>query len=76
VLDEDFAQDVEEGINAHREPMEPAILGLVLDSSPLIAAERAGRTIAEIIRAIRVSVGEVPIAICALTVAEFAHGLK
>lgn len=55
--------------------MEPAILGIVLDSSVLIAAERAGLTAPEAIKRIRASVGEVPIAICSLTVAELANGI-
>ena len=53
--------------------MEPTLLGLVLDSSVLIAAERAKLTTPEAIKNIRSAVGEVPIAICALTVAELAH---
>jgi tRNA(fMet)-specific endonuclease VapC len=55
--------------------MEPAILGLVLDSSILVAAERARVTTTEVIKSICASVGEVPIVICALTVAELAHGI-
>jgi predicted nucleic acid-binding protein len=55
--------------------VEPVTLGLVLDSSVLIAAERARLTTPEAIKNIRSSVGEVPIAICALTVAELAHGI-
>ena len=57
--------------------MEPAILGLVLDSSVLVAAERAKLTTPEVIRNIRASasVGDVPIVISALTVAELAHGI-
>jgi predicted nucleic acid-binding protein len=55
--------------------MEPTLLGLVLDSSVLIAAERARLSTPEAIKSIRSSVGEVPIAICALTVAELAHGI-
>jgi predicted nucleic acid-binding protein len=55
--------------------MEPAVLGLVLDSSVLIAAERAKLTTPEAIKSIRASVGEIPVAICALTIAELAHGI-
>ena len=55
--------------------MASAILGLVLDSSVLVAAERAKRTTPEVIRHIRAAVGDVPIIICALTVAELAHGI-
>src|SRR5687768_10825926 len=57
--------------------MEPAIPGLVLDSSVLVAAERARLTTPEVLRNIRASadVGDVPIIISALTVAELAHGI-
>jgi tRNA(fMet)-specific endonuclease VapC len=55
--------------------MEPAILGLVVDSSVLVGAERAKLTTPEVIKNIRASVGEVPIVISALTVAELAHGI-
>ncbi|HBY60145.1 MAG TPA: hypothetical protein DEH78_10005 [Solibacterales bacterium] len=55
--------------------MEPAILGLVLDSSILVAAERAKLTTPAVIKNIRASAGDVPIVICALTVAELAHGI-
>jgi tRNA(fMet)-specific endonuclease VapC len=55
--------------------MEPAILGLVLDSSVLIAAERAKLTTPDVIKSIRASVREVRIVICALSVAELAHGI-
>jgi predicted nucleic acid-binding protein len=49
--------------------MEPALLGLVLDSSVLVAAERGQLTTPEAIRRIREAVGDIPIVICALTVA-------
>jgi predicted nucleic acid-binding protein len=55
--------------------MEPALLGLVLDSSVLVAAERSRLTTPEAIKKIRGIVGNVPIVICPLTVAELAHGI-
>ena len=55
--------------------MASAILGLVLDSSILVAAERTRRTTPDILQHIRAAVGDVPIIICALTVAELAHGI-
>jgi predicted nucleic acid-binding protein len=55
--------------------MESALLGLVLDSSVLIAAERKKLTTAEAIRKVRQSAGDVTIVICPLTVAELAHGI-
>ena len=55
--------------------MASAVLGLVLDSSVLVAAERAKRTTSDVIQHIRAAGGEGPVIICALTVAELAHGI-
>lgn len=55
--------------------MESLLLGVVLDSSVLVAAERKKLTTPQAIRSIRQVVGDVPIAICALTVAELGHGI-
>jgi predicted nucleic acid-binding protein len=55
--------------------MEPAVLGLVLDSSVLVAAERKKLTTPDVIRKVRESAGDVTIVICSLTVAELAHGI-
>lgn len=55
--------------------MERAILGLVLDSSIIIEAERKRQTVEEFLRSIRQALGEIEISISAITVAELAHGL-
>lgn len=55
--------------------MESALLGVVLDSSILVAAERKKLTTPEVIRSIRQTIGDVPIVIYALTVAELGHGI-
>ena len=57
--------------------MESTIRGLVLDSSVLVAAERAKLTTPEVLRNIRASadIGDAPIVISAMTVAELAHGI-
>ena len=55
--------------------MESTILGLVLDSSVLIAAERRKLTAAHIIEDVAKKVGAVPIILSALTVAEIGHGI-
>jgi tRNA(fMet)-specific endonuclease VapC len=55
--------------------MEPAILGLVLDSSVLIAAERRNRTAAQAVEGVQQTVGEIPIVLSAMTVAEIGHGI-
>lgn len=55
--------------------MEPALLGLVLDSSVLIAAERRNRTAAEAVGSVQQAVGEVPILLSVISVAEIGHGI-
>ncbi len=55
--------------------MEPAILGLALDSSVLIDAERRKQTPAQIIEDVVKTVGAVPIILSSLTVAEIGHGI-
>ena len=55
--------------------MEPAILGIVLDSSVLIAAERRKLTAAQVIEDVVQKVGAVPTILCAMTVAEVGHGI-
>lgn len=55
--------------------MEPALLGLVLDSSVLIAAERQRLTGAVAMKTIQALVGDVPIVLSAVTIAEIGHGI-
>jgi predicted nucleic acid-binding protein len=55
--------------------MEPAVLGIVLDSSVLIAAERRGWTAAQTISHLLISIGEIPLVLSAVTVAELGHGI-
>jgi predicted nucleic acid-binding protein len=55
--------------------MEPAVLGLILDSSIIIEAERKGQTVEQLLKQIKQNFGEVEIAICSVTVAELAHGI-
>ena len=55
--------------------MEPPVLGVVLDSSVLVRAERSQVSTPETIQNVRDLVGDVPIVICWMTVAEIAHGI-
>lgn len=55
--------------------MESAFLGLVLDSSILVTSERKKLTTPEAIKKIRDAIGDVPIVISSLTVAELGHGI-
>ena len=55
--------------------MESALLGLVLDSSILITAERRKLAPDQTIETVRKVVGEIPIVLCPITVAEIGHGI-
>ncbi len=55
--------------------MEPSILGLTIDSSIVIAAERQGQTVEQLLQHVRQPFGEVDVAVCAVTVAELIHGV-
>jgi predicted nucleic acid-binding protein len=55
--------------------MESPILGLILDSSVIIAAERKRQTVEDFLTSIEQSFGEVEIAISAVTLAELVHGV-
>jgi tRNA(fMet)-specific endonuclease VapC len=55
--------------------MESTVLGVVLDSSVLIGAERAKLATPDVIKSIRSAIGDLPIIISALTVAELGHGI-
>jgi predicted nucleic acid-binding protein len=55
--------------------MDATLLGIVLDSGVLIAAERRKFTPAQVVESVQGNVGEVPIVLCALTIAEIGHGV-
>jgi predicted nucleic acid-binding protein len=55
--------------------MASALQGLVLDSSTLITAERRKLRPDQAIEAVQKTVGEVPIVLCPVTVAEIGHGI-
>jgi predicted nucleic acid-binding protein len=55
--------------------MESALLGLVLDSSILITAERRTLRPDQAIETVQKVVGEIPIVLCPVTVAEIGHGI-
>ncbi|MGB9029092.1 MAG: PIN domain-containing protein [Acidobacteriaceae bacterium] len=49
-------------------------MGLILDSSALIAAERRGHTVRQILEQIQASRGEIDIGLSVVTIAELMHG--
>jgi predicted nucleic acid-binding protein len=55
--------------------MEPSVLGVILDSSLAIEAERQQLTAAGFLRQIIQTIGEREAALCSITVAELSHGL-
>ena len=55
--------------------MESPLLGLILDSSVIIAAERKRQTVEALLTLIRQTFGEIEVAISAVTVAELVHGV-
>ena len=55
--------------------MAPTLLGVVLDSSVLIAAERRNLIPALAFEGIRRAVGEIPIVLSVVSVAEIGHGI-
>jgi predicted nucleic acid-binding protein len=54
--------------------VEPASVGIVLDSSVIIAAERSGRTVREILEQVNAARGEVEIGLSVVTIAELTPG--
>ena len=55
--------------------MESPLLGLILDSSIIIAAERKRQTVEQLLTSVGQAFGEVEIAISAITLAELVHGV-
>jgi tRNA(fMet)-specific endonuclease VapC len=49
-------------------------VGIVLDSSVIIAAERRGHTVREILKDIKAVKGEIEISLSVVTIAELVHG--
>ena len=50
-------------------------MGLILDTSVIIAEERRGTSAAELLKGIRASLGSEPIALSAVSVIELEHGV-
>jgi tRNA(fMet)-specific endonuclease VapC len=49
-------------------------VGIVLDSSVIIAAERRGHTVREILEQVKAVQGDIEIAVSVVTIAELVHG--
>jgi tRNA(fMet)-specific endonuclease VapC len=55
--------------------MEAPYLGIILDSSVVIDAERQHLNVAQFMKQIAQKVGDTEVALCSITVAELAHGI-
>jgi predicted nucleic acid-binding protein len=54
--------------------VEPASVGIILDSSIIIAAERRGHTVREILEQVKAAQGEIELGLSVVTIAELVHG--
>ena len=54
--------------------MEPARVGIILDSSVIITAERRGHSVRQILEQVQTSQGEIEIGLSVVTIAELVHG--
>jgi predicted nucleic acid-binding protein len=54
--------------------VEPAGVGIILDSSVIITAERRGHSVRQILEQVQASQGEIEIGLSVVTVAELVHG--
>jgi predicted nucleic acid-binding protein len=55
--------------------MEAASLGVILDSSVVIEAERQHLNVAQFLKLIVQKIGEMEVALCSISVAELVHGI-
>lgn len=55
--------------------MESAVLGVVLDSSIVVTAERKSLSVPRLIEAIQTAYGEIELSLSPITVAELVHGI-
>jgi len=51
-------------------------VGIILDSSVIIAAERRGHTVREILEQVKAVQGEIEIGVSVVTIAESVHGAR
>ena len=56
--------------------MEPTLVGLILDSTVVIAGERRGHTIRQILEQFRTGYGEIDVGRSVVTIVELTHGIQ
>jgi predicted nucleic acid-binding protein len=54
--------------------VEPAHVGIILDSSVIITAERKGHSVRQILEQVQASQGEIEIGLSVVSVVELMHG--
>jgi tRNA(fMet)-specific endonuclease VapC len=75
IMDSDFAKDLQEIVDSHRKPVGSACMGLILDSSVIIAAERRRDSVADLLKRVLEQITDTESAISAVTVVELTHGI-
>ena len=55
--------------------MESSVLGVVLDSSIVVTAERTGLSVPQLVETIQTALGEIELSLSPVTVAELVHGI-
>jgi tRNA(fMet)-specific endonuclease VapC len=56
--------------------VEPAVVGLILDSTVVIAGERRGRTVRQILEQFKTGHGEIEVGLSVVTIVELTHGIQ
>jgi tRNA(fMet)-specific endonuclease VapC len=56
--------------------VDPAIVGVILDSSVVIAGERRGHTVRQILEQFKNDFGEIEIGLSVVTIAELTYGIQ
>jgi tRNA(fMet)-specific endonuclease VapC len=56
--------------------VEPARVGLILDSSVVISGERRGHTVRQILEQFKTGYGEIDIGLSVVTIVELIHGIQ
>jgi antitoxin (DNA-binding transcriptional repressor) of toxin-antitoxin stability system len=56
--------------------VESSLVGLILDSSVVIAGERRGHTVRQIVEQIRTQYAKLEVALSVVTIVELAHGIQ
>jgi tRNA(fMet)-specific endonuclease VapC len=56
--------------------VEPALVGLILDSTVVIAGERRGHTVRQILEQFKSGYGEIEVGLSVVTIVELTHGVQ